>query len=367
MFYNEKKGLWQDYIRVDGKRKRISAKKKADLNRKRDEYRTTQEHGELFSTVADAWEKKHSETIEPTTAAAYTAHVNRAKQFFEGEYVNDITPAEVQAFIDELASMGYARDTVHRARTVLNKIFNYAITMPGSMLRINPVTAVQTPRGLSHTRREPPTEEQLIKVNPSTEMGLFACFLLYTGLRRGELLALQWNDISFENRTITINKVIQFSGNVGTVKDMTKTAAGMRVVPLLDELHDILLPIREKRGYIFGGEQPLTAGQINRKWVEWCKEVGLAEKKEYSHTAANKHTYTQTKWKPLVTPHQFRHQYATMLFEAGVDDLDTKTTMGHSSIVVTRDIYQHIQERDKESQVAQKMNDFIKQQKSKKQ
>lgn len=358
MFYNKEKDLWQEYIYVDGKRKRISAKSKAALVRKIQEHGQIQEHGELFETVADAWEERHTETIEPTTANSYSPHVRRAKEFFTGEHVNDITPAEAQAYIDELVSQGYARDTVHRARSVLNKIFNYAITTPGSTLRDNPVSAVSVPRGLPHTRREPPTDEQLIKVNPDTEMGLLACFLLYTGLRRGELLALKWSDIDFKEKIIHINKVMQYASNAGNLKEKTKTEAGMRDVPLLSEL-EAILPHGKKTGYVFGGEKPLTAGQINRRWIAWCAEVGLAEKIETKHSAANGHTYTRVQWKPLVTPHQFRHQYATYLFEAGVDELDTKNVMGHSSIVVTRDIYQHIKERGKESAVALKMNDYL--------
>ena len=357
MFYNKAKDLWQEYIDVDGERRRISSKSKAGLTKKLLEYGNKKEHGELFETVADLWAEKHEEKIELTTSSSYKPHVTRAKEFFSGEHVNDITPAECQAYIDELVNRGYARDTVSRARHILTKIFNFAITLPGSTLRDNPVSAVETPRGLHHTRREPPTEDQLVKINPESEMGLFACFLLYTGLRRGEMLALKWEDIDFKEKTINICRVVQYDDNNGHIKDKTKTAAGMRVVPLPEELLSIL-PKGKKHGYIFGGEKWLPLMTFYRNWVAWCSEVGLAEKIETKHTGSNNHTYTKTKWKPLVTPHQFRHQYATMLYHAGVDELDTKNIMGHSSIVVTRDIYQHISERDKESNAASKINDY---------
>ena len=360
MFYNAEKGLWQEYIYVDGKRKRLSAKRKADLVRKIQSQADKQEHGELFSTVADLWEESHAEKVESTTAGSYKPQIKRMAEFFDGQRINDITPAECQAFIDELARMGYARDTVSRAKHILNRIFNYAITLPGSTLRYNPVAAVQTPRGLPHTRREPPTEDQLIRINPDTEMGLFACFLLYTGLRRGELLALQWEDLDMKEKVLTVSHVIQYDTDKGHLKESPKTEAGFRTVPLPDVLIEIL-PKDKKRGFIFGGDTWFSNMRFNRQWLEWCKEVGLAEKEEIRHTAANGHTYTKVKWHALVTPHQFRHQYATDLFHAGVDELDTKSIMGHSSIVVTRDIYQHIGERDKESQAAKKLNEYYSQ------
>lgn len=358
MFQRESDGLWMEYVYVDGKRKRISAKTKNDLLRKIREDQIARDKQWLFENIADNWETAHAKTIEATTGSAYTPHVTRAKDFFAGQYVDDITPDKAQAFINSLAKQAYARDTVQRAKSVLNQIFNYAITLPGSPIRYNPVTAVKIPRGLSHTRREPPTEEQIIKINPDTEMGLFACFLLYTGMRRGELLALRWENIDLENKWIDINSAMQYDTNSGHVKDRAKTEAGNRGIPIIDKLLAVL-PTDKHSGFVFGGCKPLSATQIRKRWLAWCKENGLAEAKIERFQGKNGRTYTHTVWKAKVTPHQFRHQYATYLFEAGVDELDTKNTMGHASIVVTRDIYQHIRERKKKNNVADKLNTYF--------
>ena len=358
MYYIEKEDLWAEYVVIDGKRKRIKAKSKAELTKKLIGYGEKQKNGDPFDTVADKWEEEHSEKVEATTNGSYTAHVRRAKEFFGNQPINTITPAQVQGFLDELGRQGYARDTVHRARVIINMIFSFAIVQPGSTLKINPVTATKIPRGLSKTRREPPTEDQLIKVNPDTEMGLFACFLLYTGMRRGEMLALRWENIDMEAKEITVCDVVQYSDNQGHIKDHPKTDAGIRKIPIPDELYNVL-PKDKRKGFVFGTCKPLSASQFRKLWLDWCKANGLAESEIRTFKGKNKKTYKHAVWLPKVTPHQFRHQYATMLFRAGVDEMDTKNVMGHSSIVVTRDIYTHIQEREKESTVASKLNEYL--------
>ena len=359
MYYIKEKELWADYIVIDNKRTRITAKTKSALKQKKIEYEEKQKHGEPFDIVAEKWEEDHAGKIEATTGSAYTAHVRRAKDFFAGQPVNDITPAQIQAFIDGLGRQGYARDTVHRARVILNQIFNYAITMPGSTLRYNPVTAVKLPHGLVKTRREPPKEDQLILVNPETTMGLFCCFLMYTGMRRGEMLALRWENIDMEAKEITVCDVVQYSDNQGHIKNHPKTDAGIRKIPIPEKLYSVL-PTDKRTGFVFGTCKPLSASRFRKLWLDWCKQNGLAESDTRTFKGKNGKTYKHEVWLPKITPHQFRHKYATMLFKAGVDELDTKNVMGHSSIVVTRDIYQHIEEREKESSVAAKLNEYLK-------
>lgn len=345
-------------VKPGGKREKlITAKTKSALQKKLADFRTYTDNGRTFAESAEAWEDAHASTIEPSTMQSYRPHVRRATEHFAGKYTKDITPDEVQAFVDNLAKRRLARDTVHRSLVVLNMIFNYEIVQPDSPVRYNPCAAVKLQKNLPKTRREPPTEEQIVKVSPDSEMGLFAYFLLYTGLRRGELLALKWEDIDFENHVIHVRKVVSFYNSAPSVKDRAKTAAGIRDVALLDVLESVLP--RDCKGFIFGGDEPLTATQFRKRWVAWCRSVGLAKSETDTHIGKNGHKYTQTTWKPLVTPHQFRHEYASMLEDAGIGEFDAKNQLGHSSITVTKDIYTHIRERKAGKNVADKLNEYI--------
>lgn len=344
-------------ITVNGKKKLITAKSKAELNKKLKSYNTYAEHGRTFKESAEAWEDAHESTIEYKTVQTYRAHVKRAVEHFSGEYMKDITPDEIQAYIEKLGRMRYAKDTVGRSLGVLNMIFDWEIVQPDAAIRFNPCSSVKVPKNLPKTRREPPTEEQIAKVTPDSEMGLFAFFLLYTGLRRGELLALKWEDIDFDNRIINVRQAITYPGNQPKVK-APKTAAGNRKVALLDILANALP--KNKHGYVFGGNAPLTASQIRIRWLEWCKEVGLAEAEVKRHKGKNNRVYTKTKWHPLVTPHQFRHEYASMLEDAKISEFDAMSQLGHASIMVTKDIYTHIRERKAGKNVADTLNEYIK-------
>ena len=346
MFWSESMQLWVERIPQKGKApKQITGKTQKILKAKIKAFEAEQHKGVLFADAADAWENAHDAKVEETTANSYAPHVRRAKEFFEGEYIKDITPDEVQAYVDYLVSLDYAKDTVRRGLVVVNKIFKHAITQPGSEIRYNPCSAVEIPRGLKQTRREPPTEEQLKRVHPDPEKGLIAWFLLCTGLRPSEMLALRWDDIDFDAMEITINKAATYPTGRAKVKDRTKTAAGMRKVPLLNALADVLP--RGKKGYVFGGAKPLDKQQFYRQWTDWCKDVGLAEEIVEKHRAANNHEYTKHRWKPLVTPYQFRHEYASMLEDENVSEFDAQHVMGHSSITITKDKYTHFRDAKK--------------------
>ena len=360
MWQRKSDNRWCERITINGKKKLITAKTKAELSRKLKDAATYIEHGRTFTESAQAWEDAHSATIEHKTVQSYRSHVKRAITHFDGKYTKDITPDEVQAYIEKLASMRFARETVGRALGVLSQIFNYEILQPDASIRFNPCSAVRVPKNLPKKRREPPTEDQLIRVSPDSEGGLFAFFLLYTGLRRGELLALRWEDIDFENHVITVRQAVAYPGNQPTVKT-PKTEAGKRQVALLAVLEDVLakIPKQSQKGYVFGGKKPLTASEIRIHWLNWCKSVGLAEAEVEQHRARNNRVYTKTKWRPLVTPHQFRHEYASMLEDAGITEFDAQHQLGHSSITITKDIYTHIRERKSGKNVTDKLNEYI--------
>ena len=306
----------------------ITAKSEAELKKKLKDANTYLEKGRLFSESAQAWQDAHASTIEDKTMQSYRPHVKRATAHFEGQYIKDITPDEVQAFIDSLARMRFARDTIHRALNVISMIFDFEIVQPDASIRFNTCVVVKLQKNLPKKRREPPTEEQIVKVTPDSEMGLFAYFLLFTGLRRGELLALKWEDIDFRKKVIHIRKGATYASN--------------------------------QKGYIFGGDQPLTATQFRKKWISWCRSAGLAEAQVTEHIGKNGHKYTHTKWLPTVTPHQFRHEYASLLEDAKISEFAAKNQLGHSSITVTKDVYTHIREKKANNGVAAKLNKYIK-------
>ena len=218
-------------------------------------------------------------------------------------------------------------------RDILNMIFNTAIV--SGYMTVNPCAAVSLPRNLPVTKRELPSDEAITAVRYGVDepFGLFAMVCLYAGLRRGEALALKYDDIDRKNNIIHITKSVEYVGNNPHIKP-PKTAAGYRDVILLDILSE---KIPEGHGYLFSAPngELLTKMQYRKRWEKYCESIG----------------YT-------LTAHQLRHGFATILYEAGVQDKDAQELLGHSSIAVTRDVYTHIRQTHK-AETAKQLNDYV--------
>ena len=287
-----------------------------------------------FDAAAEAWFDRHSSRVGAKTAETYEAPLRRIRDRFSGESVEEVSAAEVQAFLADLGKRGYSRRSVQMHRDVLNMIFNDAIV--SGALRFNPCAAVSMPRNLPVKKRELPSDVALEAVKAGAELpfGLFALFCLYAGLRRGEVLALRWEDLDLDGRLIHVTRAVEFIGNEAHFK-APKSAAGLRTVPLLDPLAAALPPAGS--GRIFPREDggPLSKTQFRKRWDRYCQELGFQ-----------------------ITAHQLRHGFATILFEAGVSDKDAQELLGHSSIAVTRDVYTHIR-ASRRQETVDRLNAFF--------
>lgn len=286
-----------------------------------------------FREIAEEWQAVHWERIGYKTAEAYTAPLQRLIDRFGNEPVGSITAQTVYAYLSEMGKKNYARRTVQMHRDIINMIYNCAI-MNGKV-SANPCAAVSMPRNLKATKRTLPEDDAIDAIRRSTApFSLFAKFCLYSGLRRGEVLALQYEDIDRAQGVIHVTKSVEFLGNNPHIKP-PKSEAGTRSAVLLDDLEK---EIPNGHGYIFCRDDgsPLTKTQFRKRWLAYCRDIGYD-----------------------ITAHQLRHGFATMLYEAGVQDKDAQELLGHSSIAITRDIYTHIRQ-SRRSETRDKLNQFVK-------
>ncbi len=323
-------GLWQEAMTINGKRKYFYGKTKADVLKKIKNFEEQQEGGILFSEVAENWWEEHSEKVVHSTMHGYHARFVCAVETFKDRYIKDITAQEIANLLKALQLKKYSQKVISTQLNVINMIFNKAI-INGDIMH-NPCSAVQLPKGLPKKKRELPTDIDFETVENSD--WLLPFFLLYTGCRRGEALAVTYEDIDWEKKIIHINKAVGFKENKPYIKS-TKTEAGFRDVVLLDKLAERL--DKSKTGLIF----PNNKGEmwhdsmLTRKWKQW-----------------------QRRNNTTVTAHQLRHGYATILFEAGLEAKDAQYLLGHSTIAMTQDIYTHIRQA-RQKEYASKLNDFF--------
>lgn len=334
-------GRWQDQVKLPGmkKPKYFYGKTQAEVKKKMAAYTKSQEKGRLLSDCVDDWQAWHEKQISPSSVKAYDQPVKDIQEYFAGKYIGEVRADEVDAFLRWLAAKDFKRRTVQMRFNCLNMAYNYAIIQQWA--ERNPCGPVHLPKGLKDNRREPPSDAVLEAVDrvEKTGGGLFAFILRYTGLRRGELLGLRWDDVDLENNTIHVRQSVYYEGDSPRLK-APKTEAGERAVWIVDRLRPVLE--KKGKGYVFGGVSPLTLSEYNAMWYGFCRDHGWLNENR----------------RPTVSAHQFRHAYATMLFEAGIEEMDAKDVMGHSSIAVTRNVYTHIREKRREKS-AGRLNDYI--------
>ena len=294
-----------------------------------------------FERVADKWYESHCEEVEGGTQICYKPAYNRAIEAFDGKEIKDITPLDIKRILDRMAKQKYSAQTVRVQRIVLNLIFKYAVL--NEYLDVNPVSSVSVPRNLPKAKRELPDDEEIEIVMQSADasFGMFAYLILFTGCRRGEALALQWKDVNFKKQTISISKSINYSGpnqNKPILSPHPKSDAGIREVMMLDCLANRLRDMAKDKPdnyFIFGDAEPLTKTALRRRWQKYQKETNTT-----------------------FTPHQLRHAYATILYDAGIDEKVAQGLMGHSTIQLTRDIYTHVR-MDRKEAAAKSLNEYI--------
>ncbi len=150
---------------------------------------------------------------------------------------------------------------------------------------------------------------------------------LATGLRLGELLALNWNNIDLEKRTLKIDCSVkevyiyddENTKHIETVFQTPKTVNSFRTIPLPNTIIEKLDKIENKTGLLFSeGEQPLKGKNVSSFWSRVLKNCDIEHKKF----------------------HSIRHTYASMLLKNGVDIKTVAELMGHSDITITQ-IYLH--------------------------
>ena len=314
-----------------------STEKKAvrDIEKQMLEYTKKKEASKSFESIAENWDREHREKISDinyrkNTKAAYNRILSHFSQFGA---IDNITLIDINLFLSKLMAQGFYKKTIATHKSILNMIFQYALLH--GFLTYNPMSDIRLPNNLPRLERQMPSTED-IKIIDSHYKGfdLLPYFLLYTGLRKSEALALSYKDIDFKNKLITVKKHLIYDGNKPIIEDGTKTVNSRRSVVLLDRLAEKLQ--RNRIGLIFCNDDgsPYKSRQYDRLWRNYQKKYGLT-----------------------ITAHQLRHAYATMLFEAGVDLKDAQDLMGHSDINLTRQIYTHIRD-ERKFETMSKLNAF---------
>lgn len=338
-FYRRKDGLYEKIMNIDGKRVAFRARTEEGVFEKIRTYEEKRATGPLFPEVAEAWYDEHWETLSPTTQRGYKSAYKEIKDFFKDEYIQKITHKKINQYIKQLPK-SYARKTCLTRLMILNMICKYAVTE--DIISDNPCQYITIPKGHKQTKRRAPTSEEIMTIKMNVgfvhrdfPIGLMAVFLLFTGCRKGEALALQYKDIDRKNARIKIYKSVYYVSNNPALKE-PKTEAGKREIIIPSFLFNIL-PKGKTNEYLFSPDsnKPAKQHHFEKAWAAYQKETGLT-----------------------LTAHQLRHGYATLLHEADIDVKDAQELLGHADASTTQNIYTEVSSIRKTA-VQKRINEYL--------
>jgi integrase len=281
--------------------------------------------------AATAWlDGAHAGTVrnrsgdeyKPSVLRGYEAALeNRVLKELGGRKLSDISRADVQDLADRLVAEGLNPSTIRNTLMPLRVIFRRALSR--GEVAVNPTMAVELPavRGKRDRIASPEEATNLLAALAERDQPLWAT-AFYAGLRRGELMALRWVDVDFENGVIRVER--SWDVRAGAVDP--KSNAGRRTVPMPKILREYLaahkLRCTWNDGLVFGrtAATPVQTTALDRRATRAWTRAKLAR----------------------ITLHECRHTFASFMIAAGVNAKALSTYMGHSSITITLDRYGHL-------------------------
>ena len=279
-YHQRKDGLFESIRTINGKRVAFRGKTCREVDRKILEYNERQETGRKFTEIADEWEREHEKEVSESTRRVYSFAVKRLKAAFPG-LASEVRPLDVKRYITAFEKEGRAANSVQIELAVCKMIFAHAV-LAGD-IDVSPAAEVKRSRGLPAKKREALTEEQEAAVKAAgiaqeACWWLFGYLLLYTGMRRGEALALSYSDIDRKAGVIHVTKKLSYAcGQFPALEDHLKSQNGRRDIPLLPPLA-AALP-KNRVGLVFPGEDGgfMRASEITKNWRAYCRDIGLNE------------------------------------------------------------------------------------------
>lgn len=250
--------------------------------------------------------------------------------------LTDIRGEHVQKLYNDLVKEDYALSTIKIVSAVLNGCMQQALR--NGLIERNPVKLAELPRQTEKTRREAMTrEQQAIFMEYAKESYLynFYAVMLRTGMRNGEMRGLKYTDIDKKKNVIRVQRTLKYIEGEGYFEDTPKTRTSKRDIPLTAATLQLLEEQRKFWGfkvekmdrYLFCNElgEPLSRARVRAETDRIVKRIRAAG-----------HDF------PHITPHVFRHTFATRAIEAGMQPQVLKTILGHSSLAMTMDLYSHV-------------------------
>ena len=350
----QKNGLYSArFVDKYGKRRQKRFKKLQECRQWIADASYIDEHSNIAQAsdmVVDAWFEYWIEikkkTVRPNTVRNYTErYMRNIKPVIGKMLLTDVKPLHCQKIFLEMADEDYKTSTIYQARIALYNMLEFA--KENDVLRYNPCKkSVKSDMGKPSDKKVALTiDEQKKFLEGAAEQSYENQyrFVLQTGLRTGELVALQWRNVDFKKRTLTIDHSMEYRYNVGEWRiGEPKSKSGYRTIPLTEEAIRILKDQKEKNKKI--KVIPIEFSE----YIFLCRK-GTPIKNSTSDTALFK--ICDKVGMKRFSMHVLRHTFATRCIEAGMKPKTLQILLGHSNIGITMNLYVHTTEEEKQKEI----------------
>ena len=349
-----KDGRWFRQITVEGKKKFIYGKTKAEVNQKFREFKKMLESGtyrEIQKQTVEEYmlnwlttykrielKPKSYDTLESTIH-------HQIIPYFKGMQFFTLTHDDIQKFINKLDGDGYSYSQIKKAYLALNACFKFA--MVKEQIIKNPCFEIRLPKKAEKGVKtiDVLTKEQMRAYcraatekygngKPLYRLGYGLVLILFTGLRLGEALGLRWEDIDFEKQSLKVERTLEYVKNRNAtageprycfVEGSTKTTSGDRTVPLNQTALQALRELQKINGrfplvFANAAGNPINPRNLNRAHDCILERAGI----------------------PHIGIHALRHTFASQLFANKVDIKIVSRLLGHADVGITYNTYIHL-------------------------
>lgn len=312
-----------------------------------------------FGDYVNVWRKHAIKKLAPGTMETYNYVLDsRIIPALSHYKMEDVTHFHISDYLHQLEAEKLSSASLKKNYNVLSSIFNLA--KKNDIIKKNPIEKVDPPTvtykaGAVYNSTELSKLYQLLNKEENKQMALMVKVALKTGLRKGELLGLQWNDIDFTNNLIHVRHSLSYTKDGGYFLKEPKTKNSIRKVAppvkLMEELKKHIYIKKTDRmeskelweggkyTFVFSSDlgKPLHLGSPNRWWMRFLERTGFKK----------------------IRFHDLRHTAATDLINRGANLHSISKRLGHSSYTITTNIYGHYLE-EADQKIADLLNeDYI--------
>lgn len=313
-----------------------------------------------FSELADEWFEQYKNTVrESTYVAQKLAYKKHIFPLFGNLKISRISIPYCQKQVNHWYSY-YKKYSNLIGLT--SSIFKYALSL--RLIRSNPMDAVIRPKRkkrIDEERYSAPYYEkeelleflEIAKNYPDPIYPIFR-ILAFTGLRKGELLALRWKDIDFEKSTLSVKQTLATCDKWEIKFQVPKTEKSLRTISIDSETLQVIKrwQLKQKEYFLKMGIKPVKNGEQLLFVSEENKPLYL------DYVNHNLKIIIKENNLKRITPHGFRHTHCSLLFESGASLKEVQVRLGHTDIKTTMDIYTHVTKRQTE-ETANRFADFM--------